>query len=644
MTKHDILKQYFGHDTFRKGQEDLIDAVLSGRDALGIMPTGGGKSMCYQVPALLSDGVTLVISPLISLMKDQVMALKNAGVGAAYVNSTLTLEQLKLVYRRIREGAYKIIYAAPERLLAEGFVSVMQEVKISLLAVDEAHCISQWGQDFRPSYLRITEFLDVLPVRPVVAAYTATATAVVRDDIVRILGLRDPYTTVTGFDRPNLRFEVTQPKEKLPALMTFLRTHRDKSGIVYCSTRAQVDKIYDELNSRGVAVAKYHAGMEDAERASEQEDFSYDRRTVMVATNAFGMGIDKSNIGYVVHYNMPKSVEAYYQEAGRAGRDGSSAECVLFFSPGDVVTAKYLIDNGNENEELSPNERERVLEAEHERLDAMIGYCKTRDCLRGYILDYFGQAVPAPNIGTTSAEGESDPMRGEFDKKFSCGNCSTCLANYIDVDITTEAQMILSCVRRVRDRLGYSVGIVLIVNVLRGAKVKRVLELGLDKIKTYGVMAKTEPMRVRAYIDHLVAEGYLEVTKEYQTLVLTNRSDEVLFRNGTVLMPEKVTQTVTEVAEPDEKTAKKASAAANVPADIPEKLMTMLKTLRLELSEEEKIPRYMVFSNAALEDMARKRPRNSEEFLDVSGVGNAKAAKYGEAFLKVIAEYENREE
>ncbi len=622
MTKHDILKQYFGHDTFRKGQEDLIDAVLSGRDALGIMPTGGGKSMCYQVPALLSDGVTLVISPLISLMKDQVMSLKNAGVGAAYVNSTLTLDQLRLVYRRIREGVYKIIYAAPERLLAEGFVSVMQEMKISLLAVDEAHCISQWGQDFRPSYLRITEFLDVLPVRPVVAAYTATATAVVREDIVRILGLRDPYTVVTGFDRPNLRFEVTQPKEKLPALMTFLRTHKDKSGIVYCSTRAQVDKIYDELNGRGVAVAKYHAGMEDAERAAEQEDFSYDRRTVMVATNAFGMGIDKSNIGYVIHYNMPKSVEAYYQEAGRAGRDGSDAECVLFFSPGDVVTAKYLIDNGNENEELSPAERERVLEAEHERLDAMVGYCKTRDCLRGYILEYFGQPHDA-----------------------TCGNCSTCLADYVDVDITKEAQMILSCVRRVRDRLGYSVGIVLIVNVLRGAKVKRVLELGLDKIKTYGVMAKTEPMRIRAYIDYLVTEGYLDVTKEYQTLVLTNRSDEVLFRNETVMMPEKVTQTVEATPETMEKTTKKAEmSATSPPADIPEKLMAALKMLRLEFSERENVPRYMIFSNAALEDMGRKRPRTLEEFLDVNGVGNTKAAKYGEAFLKVIAEYEKKEE
>lgn len=623
MTKHDILKQYFGHDGFRTGQEELIDAVLEGRDVLGIMPTGGGKSMCYQVPAMLADGVTLVISPLISLMKDQVMALKNAGIGAAYVNSTLTFEQLKLVYRRIREGAYKIIYAAPERLLAEGFVSVMQEVKISLLAVDEAHCISQWGQDFRPSYLRITEFLDVLPYRPVVAAYTATATVFVRDDIVRILGLRDPYTAVTGFDRPNLSFDVQQPKDKTAALLTFIRSRYDKSGIVYCSTRAQVDKIYEELSRHGVSAAKYHAGMDDAERAEQQEDFSYDRRTVMVATNAFGMGIDKSNISYVVHYNMPKSVEAYYQEAGRAGRDGSAAECVLYFAPGDVVTAKYLIENGNENEELTPEERQRVLEADMARLDAMIGYCKTRDCLRGYILDYFGQ----PHEET-------------------CGNCCNCLAEYIDVDITREAQMILSCVKRVRAHLGYSVGTALIVNVLRGGKVKRVLDLGLDKVKTYGVMSKVDPMQIRAYIEFLEREGYLAVTKEYQTLVLTDRSDAVLFRGEVVVMPMK--QTPKPVAEErSEKSVRKpvvSTASTAAASDVPEELMTALKTVRLRLAEEEKVPRYMVFSNAALEDMGRKRPRTMEEFLNVSGVGSTKAAKYGETFLEAIAEFEKNEE
>ncbi len=620
MTKHDILKQYFGHDAFRTGQEELIDHILDGQDVLGIMPTGGGKSMCYQVPGMLMDGVTLVISPLISLMKDQVMALKNAGVGAAYVNSTLTIEQLRLVYRRIREGAYKIIYAAPERLLAEGFVSVMQEVKISLLAVDEAHCISQWGQDFRPSYLRITEFLDVLPYRPVVAAYTATATAFVRDDIVRILGLRDPFTVITGFDRPNLSFDVQQPKDKTASLLTFVRSRYDKSGIVYCSTRAYVEKVYEELVKHGVSAAKYHAGMEDAERAESQEDFSYDRKTVMVATNAFGMGIDKSNISYVVHYNMPKSVEAYYQEAGRAGRDGSSAECVLYFAAGDVVTAKYLIENGNENEELTPEEHQKVIEADRARLDAMIGYCKTTECLRGYILNYFGQ----PHEET-------------------CGNCCNCLADYVDVDITREAQMILSCVKRVYAHLNYSVGTALIVNVLRGGKVKRVLELGLDRVKTYGVMSKAEPMQIRRYIDFLAREGYLRVTQEYQTLVLTERSDAVLFRGETVVMPMKRAPkpAVEETVRKSERTVK--VTVVPTASDVPDDLMTVLKTVRLRLAEEEKVPRYMVFSNAALEDMERKRPRTMEEFLNVSGVGTTKAAKYGETFLAAIAEFDKNE-
>lgn len=620
MTKHDILKQYFGHDAFRTGQEELIDHILDGQDVLGIMPTGGGKSMCYQVPGMLMDGVTLVISPLISLMKDQVMALKNAGVGAAYVNSTLTIEQLRLVYRRIREGAYKIIYAAPERLLAEGFVSVMQEVKISLLAVDEAHCISQWGQDFRPSYLRITEFLDVLPYRPVVAAYTATATAFVRDDIVRILGLRDPFTVITGFDRPNLSFDVQQPKDKTASLLTFVRSRYDKSGIVYCSTRAYVEKVYEELVKHGVSAAKYHAGMEDAERAESQEDFSYDRKTVMVATNAFGMGIDKSNISYVVHYNMPKSVEAYYQEAGRAGRDGSSAECVLYFAAGDVVTAKYLIENGNENEELTPEEHQKVIEADRARLDAMIGYCKTTECLRGYILNYFGQ----PHEET-------------------CGNCCNCLADYVDVDITREAQMILSCVKWVYAHLNYSVGTALIVNVLRGGKVKRVLELGLDRVKTYGVMSKAEPMQIRRYIDFLAREGYLRVTQEYQTLVLTERSDAVLFRGETVVMPMKRAPkpAVEETVRKSERTVK--VTVVPTASDVPDDLMTVLKTVRLRLAEEEKVPRYMVFSNAALEDMERKRPRTMEEFLNVSGVGTTKAAKYGETFLAAIAEFDKNE-
>ncbi|MBE6597989.1 MAG: DNA helicase RecQ [Ruminococcaceae bacterium] len=615
MTKHDILKQYFGHDAFRPGQEELIDGILGGRDVLGIMPTGGGKSMCYQIPAMLTEGITLVISPLISLMKDQVMALKNVGVGAAYINSTLTFEQLKTVYRRIGEGAYKIIYAAPERLTADGFLSVMRGAKISLLAVDEAHCISQWGQDFRPSYLKITEFLALLPSRPVVAAYTATATESVRQDIVRILGLRDPYTVVTGFDRPNLSFSVEKPKNKTGRLLDFIRARGDKSGIVYCATRGAVDKVYEKLREEGIPSARYHAGMEDSERAAEQDDFGYDRKTVMVATNAFGMGIDKSNIGWVVHYNMPKSVEAYYQEAGRAGRDGSRAECVLFFSPGDVTTARFLIENGSENEELTPEERAMVTAADMARLDAMVGYCKTTDCLRGYILDYFGQP-----------------------HEEKCGNCSNCTDEFADVDITTEAQMILSCVKRVRNHLGYFVGVSLIVGVLRGANTGRIRELGLNEVSTYGLMSTTKADGVRDIIDFLIREGYLGINEEYQTLIHGPRAAEVLFHGAFVTMPVRIVS----YEEPGEKTKKKEKVPQAFTSDVPEELMKRLKTERRRFAEEEGVPLYVIFSNAALEDMARRRPRTKAEFLDVSGVGSVKAEKYGKAFLQAISEWEEK--
>ncbi len=545
------------------------------------------------------------------------MALKNAGVGAAYVNSTLTPEQLRLVYRRIREGAYKIIYAAPERLLADGFVSVMQEVKLSLLAVDEAHCISQWGQDFRPGYLKIADFLKYLPYRPVVAAYTATATEHVRDDIVRILGLREPHTVVTGFDRPNLSFAVRRPKKKQDALLTFILEREDKSGIVYCATRANVEKVYEMLVTHGVPAARYHAGMEDDDRAAEQEDFSYDRKTVMVATNAFGMGIDKSNIAWVVHYNMPKSVEAYYQEAGRAGRDGSPAECVLYFSPGDVITARFLIEKGGENEELSPEEREAVTAADMERLNTMVAYCKTTDCLRGFILDYFGQ----PHDVT-------------------CGNCSSCTDEFADVDITREAQMILSCVERVRQRLGYSVGSALIVNVLHGSRAKRVKELGLDELSTYGIMAQSPLPMLRDYIDFLVREEYLRLTEEYRTLVWGERAQGVLFRGETVTMPLRLPSASETEETSEEKPTRKEKAVFGDMGGIPDALMTILKTVRRRFAEEEGVPLYVVFSNAALADMARRRPRTMEEFLAVSGVGAVKAEKYGAAFLEAIASYE----
>ena len=488
MDKLAVLRQYFGFPSFRAGQQTLIDAVLSGRDALGVMPTGGGKSLCYELPALLLPGMTLVVSPLISLMKDQVMALRNAGIPAGCINSSMSLDELRETYRDARYGAYKLLYVAPERLLTDGFCSLAQELEIPLVAVDEAHCISQWGQDFRPSYLKIVEFLQRLPRRPAVAAFTATATAQVRADIIRILQLHEPETVVTGFDRPNLRFEVLRPKDKRTALLQLLSERRDKSGIVYCATRKTVEQVCGLLQEAGFAATRYHAGLDADERKENQEAFICDRSPVMAVTNAFGMGIDKSNVSYVIHYNMPKSVEAYYQEAGRAGRDGSPADCILLYSSGDVTTAKFLIFNSSaENEELTDEERQMVQAQDLARLEAMTGYCKTQDCLRGYLLDYFGQ----PHEKT-------------------CGNCGNCLAEYVTRDLTREAQMILSCVVRARNRLGYCVGASILSQTLHGSRSARVRELGLDLLPTYGLMSALPGAQIREWIELLERAGYLE--------------------------------------------------------------------------------------------------------------------------------------
>ena len=603
MDKLTLLKQYFGHGNFRPGQEPLIDALLSGRDVLGVMPTGAGKSVCYQLPALLLPGLTLVISPLISLMKDQVAGLSQAGVPAAYINSSLGPEEYREVYRQIRRGECKLLYIAPERLQAEGFRRLLEELPVSLVAVDEAHCVSQWGQDFRPSYLEIAELVRSLPARPPVGAFTATATAAVRRDIETLLELRDPLRITTGFDRPNLFFEVARPKDKDLWLSRFLAERPEQSGIVYCATRKTVDAVTASLLAQGVPAARYHAGMEDQERRQSQEGFVYDQVRVMVATNAFGMGIDKSNVSFVVHYNMPKDLESYYQEAGRAGRDGSPARCVLLYAPGDVRTAKFLIANSQEQAE-DPNRLRRDLS----RLNRMVGYCKTGGCLRAELLDYFGE------------------IHGG-----RCGNCGNCAGDFVDRDVTVEAQKILSAVARVEKLHPYGLGAAAVIKLLRGSRDQRTLQLGLDRLPTHGALKGVDRDQIQRWIDHLMEEGFLRTDgEEYPVLRLTNRAGDVLFRGERVLLRERA-------AEP-EGTKKAAGKTTSRPAsqEADGSLLSALRALRSRLAQEAGVPAYIIFSNAALADMAALRPLDMEEFLQVSGVGKIKAERYGQAFLEAI--------
>ena len=598
MDKITVLKQHFGHGAFRPGQEALVDALLDGRDALGVMPTGAGKSVCYQLPALLMKGTAVVVSPLISLMKDQVSALRQAGVAAAYINSSLTGEQYRTVLSRVRAGRYKILYVAPERLATADFAQYAAGADIALLAVDEAHCVSQWGQDFRPSYLKIAGFIDSLPRRPVVGAFTATATAAVRQDIERLLALKDPLRVTTGFDRPNLYFEVARPKNKYTYVRDYILAHPGQSGIVYCATRKAVETVCGALRQGGVAATRYHAGLDDAERLQNQEDFVFDRARVMVATNAFGMGIDKSNVGFVLHYNMPKNIESYYQEAGRAGRDGEKASCILLYSGSDVQTAKYLIANAEENEALSEAERAVVRARDYQRLEQMVAYCKTTGCLRAFLLDYFGEKGPE-----------------------NCGNCGSCCAELVESDITIPAQKILSAVARVGRQYPHGLGLTMIVRLLRGSREQRVLQLGLDRLLTYGAMRDASAEQIRGYVDCLLDAGYLALDgDEYPVLRLTARAAGVLYRGERVVSASR--------------RAGERSAAQLQPGG--GELLEKLKTLRAELARRENVPAYIIFSNAALGDMAARQPRSMAEFLQVAGVGQVKAARYGEIFLEEI--------
>ncbi len=604
MDKYTVLKQSFGHTAFRPGQETLVDGILSGRDVLGIMPTGGGKSLCYQIPALLLPGITVVISPLISLMKDQVAALHNVGISAAFLNSALDQDAARQVWEGIRWNVYKLLYIAPERLEDPRFLDVLGEV--SLVAVDEAHCISQWGQDFRPSYLKIAEFVAQLPTRPILAAFTATATAQVQEDIAQCLALREPVQVVTGFDRPNLFFDVQRPKQKLPAVLELVKERRGRSGIVYCATRSAVEKVCGALCAEGIPATRYHAGLSEKERLRSQDDFQFDRKPVMVATNAFGMGIDKSNVSFVIHYNMPKNLESYYQEAGRAGRDGEPADCILLYGPGDVSTAKFLISHSDDGA-LSEEERAALQKQNLELLNVMTGYCKTTGCLRGYILEYFGQAHPN-----------------------TCNGCGNCGGTFESMDITIPAQIILSCVKRVQKHLGYFVGMGMITQVLRAGKGQRVLDLRLDSLSTYGLLKETPAPLLRRYFECLETGGYTFIEPEHSTLRLTERAGAVLFRGERVTM-----QVKAERHTPDTFRKVPAPGIVSVNAD----LLAALKATRNRLAQEEAVPAYIVFSNATLSDMAAKEPRSMKDFLEVSGVGRVKASRYGEAFLETIRQF-----
>ena len=608
MTKDEILRQYFGYSQFRQGQKTLIDSILAGKDTLGIMPTGAGKSICYQVPALMMEGITLVISPLISLMKDQVGALNAAGIHAAYLNSSLTPGQYMKALNFARQGRYPIIYVAPERLMTDAFLDFALNARISMVAVDEAHCVSQWGQDFRPSYLKIVEFIDQLKTRPVVSAFTATATSQVREDIVRILKLREPTVLTTGFDRSNLYFAVKSPKDRYASMVNDLERHRGESGIIYCLTRKTVEEVCGKLIQDGFPATRYHAGLSDEERRRNQDDFIYDRSPIMVATNAFGMGIDKSNVRYVIHYNMPKNMESYYQEAGRAGRDGEPAECILIYGGQDVVTNQMFIEHNQENDALDPETRAIVMEQDRERLKKMTYYCFTNECLRDYILRYFGE------------------YGGNY-----CGNCSNCLTQFETVDVTELAKGIAGCVESSRQRYGINV----IIDTIHGANTAKIRGYRMDENPHYGELAKVPTYKLRQVFNHLLMEGYLSLTNdEFAIVKLTEKSRGLLGGEETVFM--KMAKEQESAAKTQKMRKGRAGAAAGEMGEDEQSLFERLRALRTQIAREEKVPPYIVFSDKTLVDMCMKKPRTKAEMLAVSGVGEFKYGKYGERFLQCV--------
>ena len=668
-----VLASRFGYDAFRPGQEAVVSALLAGRDVLAVMPTGAGKSVCYQVPAVVMEGMAIVVSPLVSLMADQVRAVQEAGIRGAYLNSTLAPGQQAEVLRRAAEGAYDLMYVAPERLADPRFAEFARTARLALIAVDEAHCVSQWGQDFRPSYLSIGQFIAELPVRPPVAALTATATDLVRRDIVRLLGLRDAACTVTGFDRPNLRFAVErrEPKQKLARLDAFIDERRAESGIVYCAKRATVEEVCDHLRERGVAATRYHAGLSAEERERNQRAFVNDTAPVMVATNAFGMGIDKSNVSYVVHYNMPGSVEAYYQEAGRAGRDGSPAECLLLWCDGDIATGRFFIEQESTHEGLTVEEAEVVRASRRRMLESMVGYCYTTGCLRAYILRYFGEgghdeALPSQGGATEvapyggagagganlldgaacapdSRDGHAacDPTlrRGgswsalptEENSASSSAKrcCSNCDGEFEAVDVTAEARAIMRCVQALRGRFGKTT----VVDVLRGADTENLRQWGLVNLPVYGTSEARRALLMEV-VELLAADGYLAITEGKFPLVgFGPRYREAAEPDFALRIKQTPKVRKGSAAQPP----KAARAGAADLAEVDAELFERLRALRLALAQEAAVPPYVIFHDATLAAMAAARPATEEELLALPGVGEKKLATYGKAFLEEIA-------
>ena len=644
-----ILKDYFGHAEFRPNQRELIEQVLAGRDVLAVMPTGAGKSLVYQVPALVVEGLTIVISPLISLMKDQVNALNQAGVRASFLNSSISPAEQAEVLEYAASGSCKLLYVAPERLDAPRFLALCKSTMVSIVAVDEAHCVSQWGQDFRPSYLQIAGFIDSLPKRPAVCALTATATPEVQKDIARMLDLRDPFSLVSGFDRPNLYFGVERPdpKHKRACLLRLVKERAGQSGIVYCSTRANVEEVCDLLCENGFPATRYHAGLSAVERHGNQEDFLFDRKPIMVATNAFGMGIDKSNVGFVIHYNMPSDIESYYQEAGRAGRDGSPADCILIYNKKDVQTCQFLIDKSFEERStgelgastadpgwafdatdgfataagrLSTDANAQAMyQRDCDRLRRMVFYSTSTDCLRSFILRYFGQT----------------------DTPFRCEHCSNCSTDYEVEDVTVEAQKILSCVFRLGQR-NRQAGKALIVDILRGSKAEKIFAQGYDSLTTYGIMDAVPAKRIRYVLDALVAEGLLAQTDGSYPVIEATEAGAAFLKDKRpfeIKVPKRIPKEEAVSTGSSRKGAGASGAAGTGGGAIDSELFEKLKSLRFELASQAGVPAYIVFTNATLADMCEKLPANEEELLEVSGVGRTKAERYGKEFLAAIKEY-----